>query len=99
MQEKTKKGEFSPSMCRLAHTKGGGRENHIKTKNKSKDGAFLFCFALSSLKEKRKNNLVSGILYFRQPPSLYFFFMRQKDFLLRINITNCCGIPQMHYLL
>ena len=47
MQEKTTKGEFSPSMCRLAHTKGGGREEkNIKTKNKSKDGVILLCFVV-----------------------------------------------------
>ena len=100
MQEKTTKGEFFPSMCRLAHTKGGGRGKKIKTKNKSKDGGLWFCFALSSSsKEKRKNNLVSGILYFRQPPSLHFFFVRRKDSLLPIYFTNCCGLPQRYYML
>ena len=98
MQEKTTKGEFSPSMCRLAHTKGGGREKNIKTKNQSKDGGLWFCFALSSSKEKRKNNLVSGIFYFRQPLSLHFFFVRRKDSLLPIYFTNCCGLPQSYLL-
>ena len=57
MQEKTTKGEFSPSMCRIAHTKGGGRE-----KNKSRLNLKTTVFDSALLRRRRREGKRISIL-------------------------------------